>query len=303
MKLASVARICGDLAATALATFREAVQSVWFLFVILHMESNASSFSPGRVDQYLSRYYKAGRGVPGPGPAGAPWRLSAFWLKFNQIVYLRNSHSAKYFAGFPIGFNVALGGQDDAGQDASNELSFLFLRAQAQIGLPQPNLSARLSEKSSEDVLRRVRAGHRAGVGMPQVFNDESIIPALNGARHISPRTRWNYAIVGCVELTTHGNALGWSDAAMFNMVKALELTINNGMCLLTREAHGAGPRLARRLQELRGAGDRFPRADGSFHRAHDQGLRHGGAGCTRRCSHRRSFRPSSTAARRRAST
>lgn len=29
-----------------------------------------------------------------------------------------------------------------------------------------------------------------------------------------------NYAIVGCVELTTQGNNLGWSDAAMFNMNK-----------------------------------------------------------------------------------
>lgn len=43
-----------------------------------------------------------------------------------------------------------------------------------------------------------------------------------------------NYAIVGCVELTTHGNALAWSDAAMFNLLKALELTINHGVDLLT---------------------------------------------------------------------
>ncbi len=43
-----------------------------------------------------------------------------------------------------------------------------------------------------------------------------------------------NYAVVGCVELTTHGNNLGWSDAAMFNMVKALELALNDGVCLLT---------------------------------------------------------------------
>lgn len=39
-------------------TFHEAVQSLWFLFVILHMESNASSFSPGRMDQYLYPYYE-----------------------------------------------------------------------------------------------------------------------------------------------------------------------------------------------------------------------------------------------------
>jgi formate C-acetyltransferase len=48
-----------------------------------------------------------------------------------------------------------------------------------------------------------------------------------------------DYAIVGCVELTTQGNNLGWSDAAMFNMVKALELTLNNGVCLLTGKRLG----------------------------------------------------------------
>ena len=68
---------------------------------------------------------------------------------------------------------------------------------------------------------------------MPQVFNDESIVPALI-AQGISEKDAKNYAIVGCVELTTHGNNLGWSDAAMFNLPKVLELALNDGVCLLT---------------------------------------------------------------------
>ncbi len=35
------------------------------------------------------------------------------------------------------------------------------------------------------------------------------------------------------------GNYLGWSDAAMFNIVKALELTLNNGICLITGRQTG----------------------------------------------------------------
>ena len=57
---------------------------------------------------------------------------------------------ARYFAGFPIGFNVAIGGQKDDGSDASNELSYLFLRAQALLLLPQPNLRS-----ASSAILRR----------------------------------------------------------------------------------------------------------------------------------------------------
>ena len=154
------------------------------------------------------------------------------WLKFNQIVYLRNSNSAKYFAGFPIGFNVAVGGQNLDGSDASNELSYLFLQAQSHLLLPQPNLSLRMYKGSPEQLLEAASRVIGMGSGIPQVFNDESIIPALE-LHGISHEDAVNYAIVGCVELTTHGNTLGWSDAAMFNLVKALELTLTGGIDLL----------------------------------------------------------------------
>jgi formate C-acetyltransferase len=236
--LEEIARICHKLTVEPPATFHEALQSLWFLFVLLHAESNASSFSPGRADQYLYPFYKRDLELGILDRHAALELIEALWLKFNQIVYLRNSSSAKYFAGFPIGFNIAVGGLDAYGEDASNELSFLFLKAQAHIGLPQPNLSARLSEKSSEDFVRECARVIGLGSGMPQIFNDESVIPALM-ARGISHKDALNYAIVGCVELTTHGNSLGWSDAAMFNMVKALELTLNNGICLLTGKRMG----------------------------------------------------------------
>jgi formate C-acetyltransferase len=236
--LRDVAARCRRLATEPAATFHDAVQSLWFLFVLLHLESNASSFSPGRADQYLLPYYRRDIAAGILDEARALEIIEALWLKFNQIVYLRNSNSAKYFAGFPIGFNIACGGLTPGGTDAANELSYLFLKAQADIGLPQPNLSARLSERSSEEFVRECSRVIGLGSGMPQIFNDESIVPALE-AKGISHDDAVNYAIVGCVELTTHGNNLGWSDAAMFNMVKALELTLNNGVCLLSGKRMG----------------------------------------------------------------
>ncbi|MEI6388146.1 MAG: formate C-acetyltransferase/glycerol dehydratase family glycyl radical enzyme [Spirochaetota bacterium] len=231
--LKDIASRCARLASEPAIGFHDAVQSLWFLFVLLQMESNASSFSPGRADQYLLPYYRRDLAEGRLDEGGALQVIEALWLKFNQIVYLRNSNSAKYFAGFPIGFNVACGGVTEGGQDATNELSFLFLKAQAELGLPQPNLSARLSEKSPQDFVRECSRVIGRGSGMPQIFNDESIIPALE-AKGISHADAMNYAIVGCVELTPQGNNLGWSDAAMFNLVKALELALNNGNCLLS---------------------------------------------------------------------
>jgi pyruvate formate-lyase/glycerol dehydratase family glycyl radical enzyme len=236
--LQETARICFQLADQPPRSFHEALQSVWFLFVILQMESNASSFSPGRMDQYLYPYFQNDLQTGGINLEQALELIESLWLKFNQLVYLRNSNSAKYFAGFPIGFNVALGGQTPGGKDASNELSYLFLKAQEHIALSQPNLSARLFRETPDALLVECSRVIGLGSGMPQIFNDESIIPALEN-RGISHLDAVNYAIVGCVELSTHGNYLGWSDAAMFNLVKALELALNNGKCLLTGEQLG----------------------------------------------------------------
>lgn len=237
--LRNVAEICLNLSQRPPETFHEAVQSLWFLFVILHMESNASSFSPGRMDQYLYPYYQKDIEERKISQQEALEILECLWLKFNQIVYLRNQNSAKYFAGFPIGFNIAIGGIDENGNDTYNELSLLCLKAQYHLGLPQPNLSVRLNKNSSHELMQEAIKVVAKGSGMPQFFNDEAIVQTMINDLGIEENDARNYAIVGCVELTTHGNNLGWSDAAMFNFNKALELTLNNGKCLLTNEQIG----------------------------------------------------------------
>ncbi|MFW5886452.1 MAG: glycyl radical protein [Bacteroidota bacterium] len=231
-------RICTKLAIKNPDSFHEAVQSVWFLFVLLHLESNASSFSPGRLDQYLYPFYRKDTEAGILSKEKAFEILSCLWLKFNEIVYLRNSHSAKYFAGFPIGFNVAVGGLDQNGKTSENELSYLMLEVQKNLGLPQPNLSARIGNESSIHFLDACVDVISKGSGMPQVFNDNAIIPALLN-QGISKEHALDYGIVGCVELSTQGNNLGWSDAAMFNMVKVIELTLNNGRCMITNQQLG----------------------------------------------------------------
>lgn len=236
--LRTVANNCLNLTKRPPETFHEAVQSLWFLFVLLHMESNASSFSPGRMDQYLYSYYQKDIESGKISMEDALDILECLWLKFNQIVYLRNQNSAKYFAGFPIGFNIAIGGEDENGNDTYNELSLLCLQCQYDLGLPQPNLSVRLNRNSSHELMQKAIEVVSKGSGMPQFFNDEAIVHALMELG-IEKKDALNYAIVGCVELTTHGNNLGWSDAAMFNLNKALELTLNHGKCLLTHEQIG----------------------------------------------------------------
>lgn len=236
--LHKVADNCEAIAVRPSESFHEALQSLWFLFVILQMESNASSFSPGRLDRILLPYYEKDKAAGTLGDDDALELIEHLFLKFNQIVYMRSAGSAKYFAGFPIGFNIALGGQDRDGNDVVNDLSFLFLQSQEDLGLPQPNLSVRLHEGTTDKLLKKAIKVVSKGSGMPQFFNDEAVIPALQELGVTKEDAR-DYAIVGCVELTTQGNNLGWSDAAMFNFNKVLELTLTGGIDLLTGEQLG----------------------------------------------------------------
>ena len=243
-ELLGIAERCRWLAEHPARNFPEALQAVWFLFALLQVESNASSFSPGRLDQYLLPYLEADLAAGDLTLADAQAWLELLWLKFNEIVLLRSSASARYFAGFPIGFNIVLGGQTPDGGDATNLLSFMCLRAQADLGLTQPNLSIRIHRDSPQDFLRAAALVVSRGSGMPQVFNDEVIIPGQL-RRGIAPEDARNYAVVGCVELSTPGKALGWSDSAMFNMARILELTLFGGRDPQTGEQIGlATPRL-----------------------------------------------------------
>ncbi len=168
-ELDTIAANCEWLSVNPPQNFYQALQSIWFLFVILQIELNASSFSPGRFDQYMLPFLEKDLDNGTLTLEDAQVLLEHLWLKFNQIVLLRSSTSARYFAGFPIGFNLVVGGQRSDG-DATNVLSYMCLRAQAEVGLTQPNLSIRIHKNSPAKFLQAAAAVIGKGSGMPQVL-------------------------------------------------------------------------------------------------------------------------------------
>ncbi|MDR3211337.1 MAG: formate C-acetyltransferase/glycerol dehydratase family glycyl radical enzyme [Planctomycetota bacterium] len=239
------ARICQKLAFSPAESFAEAGQSLWFLCVLLQLEGSAASFSPGRADQYLYPYLQADLAAGTLDYPQALEIIECLCLKFNQIAGLVNSPTS----GSPINFTVTLGGVDSYGQDATNPLAFLFLKAQEHLGLPQPSLSVRLHHGTPAELLDACgQAIISRGSGSLPSFDDETVIPALlaKGVNLIDAR---NYAITGAAKPTPSGNRLYWPGASRFNLPKALELALNNGKCLVTGDQ--LGPRTGE-LQELR---------------------------------------------------
>ncbi len=249
-ELERIAENCQHLASNPPDDFWQALQAVAFLFVLLEIESNASSFSPGRLDQYLYPYLERDAERGALDLETAQELLESLWCKFNEIILLRSAEGARYFAGFPIGFNIAIGGQRADGTDATNVLSYMCLQAQADLQLPQPNLSARLHRHSPQEFLNAVARTIAKGGGMPQVFNDAVIVPAYE-KRGVTHADALNYAIVGCVELSIPGKALGWSDASMFNLVRVLEFTLHGGRVPETGEQIGPATKPLTEMQSF----------------------------------------------------
>jgi formate C-acetyltransferase len=204
--------------------FWQACQLFWYMNIILQYESNASSISLGRFDQYMLPFYQASL-TRGEDPAFLKTLLESLWVKCNDIVLLRSSSSARYFAGFPTGYTALLGGLSETGRSAVNVLSFLALDAYQNVRLPQPNLGVRVNELTDRPFLHKTAETIRLGTGIPQIFNDEVVIPAFLN-RGVSLEDARDYAVVGCVELSIPGRTYGLHDIAMFNLLKVMEIVM-----------------------------------------------------------------------------
>ncbi len=217
-------------------TFWQACQLFWYMNVILQYESNASSLSIGRFDQYMLPFYQASL-TQGDDPAFLKELLESLWVKCNDVVLLRSTSSARYFAGFPTGYTALLGGLTESGRSAVNVLSFLCLDAYQSVQLPQPNLGVRVNELIDRPFLLKTAETIRLGTGIPQIFNDEVIVPAFLN-RGVSLEDARDYAVVGCVELSIPGKTYGLHDIAMFNLLKVMQIAMqeNEGNSGLTYE-------------------------------------------------------------------
>lgn len=223
-ELANSAEISRTIATERPRGFYQACQLFWYMNIILQYESNASSLSLGRFDQYMLPFYQTSL-QQGEEPQFLQELLESLWIKCNDIVLLRSTSSARYFAGFPTGYTILLGGLTETGRSAVNPLSFLCLDAYQNTQLPQPNLGVRVNELIDRPFLLKTAETIRIGTGIPQIFNDEVVVPAFLN-RGVSLEDARDYSVVGCVELSIPGKTYGLHDIAMFNLLKVMEIVL-----------------------------------------------------------------------------
>ncbi len=165
-ELLEISRICLKVPYEPAETFKEALQSTWFIQLILQIESNGHSLSYGRFDQYMYPYYKHDIDNKLITEDEALELLTNLWIKTLTINKVRSQSHTFSSAGSPMYQNVTIGGQTTDKKDAVNELSYLILKSVAQTRLPQPNLTVRYHKNLDKKFMDECIEVMKLGTGM-----------------------------------------------------------------------------------------------------------------------------------------
>jgi formate C-acetyltransferase len=128
-ELEECARICRKVPWEPAETFPEALQSLWFthMLVLVAESYPGPGVSPGRVDQYLYPYYQTDVEGGRLSPRQAKEWLQCLWIKHNYAYDYQGWVGTNQGINSSFGQLITLGGMDENGEDASNELTYLML--------------------------------------------------------------------------------------------------------------------------------------------------------------------------------
>ncbi len=231
-ELTEISRICKKVPYEPATSFKEAVQSVWFIQLILQIESNGHSLSYGRFDQYMYPYYMKDLQGGKITKEEALELLTCLWIKTLTVNKVRSQSHTLSSAGSPMYQNVTIGGQTVEKKDAVNGLSFLVLQSVAQTRLTQPNLTVRYHAGMDKHFFDECIEVMKLGFGMPAFNNDEVIVPSfINWG--VKEEDAYNYSAIGCVETAVPGK-WGYRCTGMsyINFPRVLLCAMNNGVDL-----------------------------------------------------------------------
>ena len=236
-ELIKIAQICKTVPENPPATFHEAIQFVWFTQLGGILSENPLALNIGRFDQFMYPYYKSDIESEESSKDDIQELIEAFWIKISEWVWTISANTAEFFAGYNQFQNLTVGGKTRDGKDATNELSYMCLKATKNIKTHQPGLSVRIHQDCPTEFLEAVTDLVSIGTGFPAIHNDSAGYQMLINAGYEPEDARdWNNC--GCV--VPHFRKTGeWTSAVNINFAAALEFALNNGVSRIYNEKLG----------------------------------------------------------------
>ncbi len=216
--------ICRRVPEKPARDFHEALQSLWFIFLMVTPSPTASF---GRFDQYMYPFYRRSVEERGLTETETLELLQCLRIKDMGINRTSGASARQKNAGMAKWHNMTIGGVTPLGSDATNELSYLVLDAIAHCPTPHHTVTIRVAESTPAKLIRKGLMVVKTGIGMPAFVGDRSYIEYLLSEGVPLPEAR-NYAMGGCIDATLPGKSR-ISSYGMFIVPKVLEMALFNG--------------------------------------------------------------------------
>ena len=235
-ELEKLAEICARVVENSARTLDEAVNALWIVWVGMHMENTNAGLSLGRLDQWLQPYFASDlEKLSDQKERQAYIRhaielVGCLFMRCTDHLPLTPDLANWYFGGSSSDQAITLGGVTPEGEDAVNDMTYIFLKVTEMLGIRDPNVNARYNrEKNSDTYLKRLCEVNLITAATPSLHSDQAVIESL-GEFDYAQEDLNNWSATGCVEPTLSGKHIGHTNFQMMNMVAALEMALNNGL-------------------------------------------------------------------------
>lgn len=257
-ELRQIEAACRSVPRKPATTLQEALQSILFAQIALNLESLDQAITPGRLDQILYPFYD--RDVNSKNALTrdkAKDLIACFCIKFAELIPIFSRRITRIHGGMFNGQVVTIGGVDEDGKDATNDLSYIFLEVMDELRLRQPNFHARVCRASPKDYLGKITSILAKGATSPALYSDEVIINTMV-KRGYSLEDARNFTAIGCVELGSTGKSFSSTDAALVNIPILIELAMNEGRQFGSSTQYGANTKAPGSFASMKDVLDAF---------------------------------------------
>jgi len=207
-ELREIARICAKVPREPAGSFYEALQSASFLTFCLS-GPDVMLYQLGRPDRYLLKFYEQDMANHVITEEFAQELIDCFGLLYNEYIP----------SGLASGFMV--GGRDASGNDATNPLTYLFIKSIEHIRMIYPGVGLCRNSDTPADLLEFACETLGKGHSHPALFNDDIIIEGLT--RYGLPyEEACLYIHSTCVEITPCASSACWVASPYTNLVQIL---------------------------------------------------------------------------------
>ncbi len=192
------------------SSFVEGLQLFWIYSVISDL------MNYGRMDVYLGDLYVGDLEKKTLDEEGAIAYLTSLYRHFIRIGKVHDCR-------------VIVGGKGRRNEENADKLAMVIMETSRRVHETVPQLTYRYYKGGNEALFDKALEVNAEGCTFPIIYSDDTNIPAVMKAYGVSEEEACRYLPFGCGEYILEGLSTGTPNNGV-NMLKALEVTLNNGV-------------------------------------------------------------------------